>query len=237
MVQYGDTTTVAAPDSEAQSTERYEEARAAAHRAMSNITIIPDEPPATGILPATAPTTALEPEVDPELLSYRGFKFGAAFFGWLIAIAMSVLLLAAASAAALGTAEVLDYSWSDAKAEPGAAAITAGAVAVCMLVLAFYVGGYVAGRLARFDGGRQGFGTWMIALVLTVLAAGAGAFLNHQYDLLDDVSRPDVALSNDTLAMGGAIAAGALLVLTLLAAILGGKTGKRYHDRIDRLLD
>lgn len=236
--QYGETATITTPSGDESPTQQYEEARAAAARAMSNVAIIPDQPTTiqrTG--PTTGTMSVFKPDVDPDLLSYRGFKFGAAFFGWLIAIAMSVLLLAAVSAAALGTAQVLDYSSSDAKADPGAAAITAAAVAVLMLSLAFYTGGYVAGRLARFDGGRQGFGVWMIALLVSVLAAGGGAWLNNQYDLLADVNRPDVALTNDTLTMGGIIAAATLVLLTLMAAILGGKTGKRYHDKIDELVD
>jgi hypothetical protein len=233
--QYGDTATVTQPvitptqvpdEADAISTQRYEEARAAAHRAMSNVAIIPDQPP-----------TPVDPVIDPELLSYRGFKFGAAFFGWLIAIAMSVLLSLAVSAAALGTAEILDYTRAEAEAQAGAAGITAAAVAVLTLSLAFYTGGYVAGRLARFDGGRNGFGVWMFAFLFAVLAAGAGALLNNQYDLLAEVNRPDVSLSTDTVTTGGVIAAAALVVLTLLAAIVGGKTGQRYHDKIDRLLD
>ncbi|MEU4195616.1 hypothetical protein AB0E69_27195 [Kribbella sp. NPDC026611] len=217
----GDTATIATPVGEDTSTQRYEEARAAANRAMSTINLPLEQP---------------EPELDAELLSYRGFKFGAAFFGWLIAISMSVLLLAAAAAAALGTAQVLDYSTSDAKAEPGAAGITAAAVSVLMVTLGFYIGGYVAGRLARFDGGRQGFGVWMIALLVGVVAGGGGWLLDKQYDLVGEVNWPDVSLSDKTLTLGGAAAGAALLVLTLLAAILGGKTGRRYHDKIDRLL-
>jgi hypothetical protein len=227
----GDTATITPPADEATATQRYEEARAAANRAMTTIAVTPDKPAvgSPGVL-------AAEPEVDADLLSYRGFKFGAAFFGWLIAIAMSVLLLAAVSAAALGTAEVLDYSTGDAKAQPGAAAITAASVAIFMLILAFYAGGYVAGRLARFDGGRQGFGVWMIALVVGAIAGGGGWFLDNQYGVISDLNRPDVALSNNTLALGGIAASAALLLLTLLAAIVGGKAGRRYHDRIDELL-
>ncbi|MEV0289346.1 MULTISPECIES: hypothetical protein [unclassified Kribbella] len=231
--QYGETATMRQPvaaapvpeNADANTTQKYEEARAAAHRAMSTVTIIPDRP-----LP-------VEPVVDPDLLSYRGFKFGAAFFGWLIAIAMSVVLSLAVSAAAVGTAEVLDYTRADAEAQAGAAGITAAAIAVLTMCLAFYCGGYVAGRLARFDGGRNGFGVWMFAFLFSVLAAGAGALLNNQYDLVSEVNRPDVAVSTDSITTAGIIAAAALVVLTLLAAILGGKTGKRYHDKIDRLLD
>jgi len=225
----GDTATITTPAGDA-STQKYEEARAAASRAMSTMAINP-EPPLR-----TPPAVAGEPDVDPDLLSYRGFKFGAAFFGWLIAISMSVLLMAAVSAAALGTAEVLDYTTSDAKAQPGAASLTAAGVTIFMLVLAFYTGGYVAGRLARFDGGRQGFGVWMIAVLVAVLAGGAGWVLDNQYGVLDDFNRPDVALADNTLLLGSIAAAATLLILTLLAAIVGGKSGRRYHDRIDQLL-
>ncbi|MFF0342445.1 hypothetical protein [Kribbella sp. NPDC004875] len=225
----GDTATITPPAGDTTSTQRYEEARAAANRAMTTISVTPDRQGSAGAVGA-------DPDVDPDLLSYRGFKFGAAFFGWLIAIAMSVLLMAAVSAAALGTAEILDYSTSDAKAQPGAAAITAAAVSIFMLTLAFYTGGYVAGRLARFDGGRQGFGVWMIALLVGAVAGGGSWFLDHQYGVISDLNRPDVALSNSTLALGGIAAAAALLLLTLLAAIIGGKAGRRYHDRIDQLL-
>ncbi|MFD7160893.1 hypothetical protein ACFV9C_40345 [Kribbella sp. NPDC059898] len=221
----GDTATITTPAGE--STQRYEEARAAASRAISTITVPADQPLRT-------PPPA---EVEPELLSYRGFKFGAAFFGWLIAISMSVLLLAAASAAAFGTAQVLDYTTSDAKAQAGAASITAAGVAIFMLALAFYTGGYVAGRLARFDGGRQGFGVWMIAVLVGAVAGGLTWFLDGQYDLFGNVHRPSgVSLSGNTLLLGSTAAAAALLVLTLIAAIIGGKSGRRYHDRIDELL-
>ncbi len=236
--QYGDTAIAPVTESNGDpTTQSYEEARARAAQAMSSVTLIPDRPLPPSVEGTPSPTQSFEPIVDPELLSYRGFKFGAAFFGWLIAIAMSVLLSVEVSSAALGTAEILDYTRADAEAQPGAAGITAATVGVLMLTLAFYSGGYVAGRLARFDGGRNGFGVWMFAFLFAVLAAGAGALLNSQYDLLADVNRPDVSLSTDTITTGGIIAAAALVVLTLLFSIVGGKAGKRYHDKIDRLLD
>jgi hypothetical protein len=195
---------------------------------MSNVTTVPDRP-------LVAPDRP--PAADAALLVYRGFKFGAAFFGWLIAIAMTVLLSAAVSAVAMLTAEILDYNRGDAEAAPAAAGLTAAVMAIVVIAVAFYSGGYVAGRLARFDGARNGFGVWMVAVLVAVLAAGAGALLNSQYDWLTDIQRPDIALSNGTLATGGVIAAVAVIVVTLLAAIIGGKAGQRYHEKIDRLIE
>ncbi|WP_433007346.1 hypothetical protein [Kribbella sp. CA-294648] len=216
----GGTGTLTEP--EVDSTLRYQEARAAAHRAMSNVTVVPDTP----LLP-----------IEPERLSYRGFKFGAAFFGWLIMGSMVVLLAALITGATAGTTYVLDYTTADAERQAGTAAIAAAAAFVLMLTLAFYTGGYVAGRLARFDGMRQGFGVWMITFLLLVLASSLGAFLNSHYDLTGRVDRPDVPLTNDSLLTGGLITAAALLMLPLLASLLGGRTGQRYHEKIDSLLD
>ncbi|QNE17837.1 hypothetical protein F1D05_07875 [Kribbella qitaiheensis] len=220
MNQYGDSDTLTQPVA-SPTTQRYEEARAAAHRAMTSVTAVPDKP-----LPPT----------EAERLAYRGFKFGAAFFGWLIMLSMIVLLTAVVTGAGAGASYVLDYTRADAKEQAGTAAITAAALFVLVLSLAFYIGGYVAGRLARFDGARQGFGVWMISLLLIVVAAGTGAFLNDQYDLVGRIDRPDVPLTNDSLLTGGLLTAAAILMLPLLAALLGGKTGQRYHDKIDALL-
>jgi cytochrome bd-type quinol oxidase subunit 2 len=214
--------TLSKPEEET-TTRRYEEARAAAHRAMTSVTIIPDKPPA-------------EQQTDPERLSYRGFKTGAAFFGWLIMGAMLVLLTAVVTGAAAGSTYVLDYTRADLNDRAGTAAIVAASVVVLVISLAFYTGGYVAGRLARFDGMRQGFGVWMISLLLIVLTSSVGAFLNSRYDYTGRLDRPDVPLTNDSLLTGGLITAAALLMLPLLAALLGGKQGQRYHDKIDSLI-
>jgi magnesium-transporting ATPase (P-type) len=219
--QYGDSDTLTQP-APSPTTQRYEEARAAAHRAMTSVTLVPDKP-----LPAA----------ETERLAYRGFKFGAAFFGWLIMLSMIVLLTAVVTGAGAGAGYVLDYTRSDARQQAGVMAITAAALFVLVLSLAFYIGGYVAGRLARFDGARQGFGVWMISLLLIVIAAAASAFLNNQYDLVGRVDRPNVPLANDSLVTGGLITAAAVLMVPLLAALLGGKNGQRYHDKIDALLD
>ncbi|GAA1551367.1 hypothetical protein GCM10009789_01370 [Kribbella sancticallisti] len=223
--RYGGTDTMTEPNVSS-ATQRYEEARAAAERAMTTVTVVPDRPPTQGAMP-----------IDVGLPPYRGFKFGAAFFGWLVMLSMAALITVLIAGAGIGISNVLDYTRADAERQAGTAAMVAAAVLVLAVSIAFYTGGYVAGRLARFDGARQGFGVWMFSLLLAALAAGLGAYANSLYDLVDRVDRPDVPLSNDDLLTGGLITAAALLMLPLLAALLGGKTGQRYHDKIDDLLD
>jgi magnesium-transporting ATPase (P-type) len=204
-------------------TQRYEEARAAAHRAMTSVTLIPDTPPA-------------EQPAEPERLSYRGFKFGAAFFGWLIMVSMLVLLSAVVAGAATAAYYILGYTRTDLEDQAGTVAVSAASAVVLVITVAYYFGGYVAGRLARFDGMRQGFGVWMISLLLIVCASSVGAFLNSNYDYSGRIHRPHVPLTDDSLLTGGLITAAALLMLPLLFALLGGRTGQRYHDKIDDLI-
>jgi hypothetical protein len=179
----------------------------------------------------TPPQLAAEAEVDDP--AYRGFKFGAAFFGWLVAISMTVLLAGVAGAIATGVEFVVNFTRAEAEQRAGTLGIAAAVILVLTVSLAFYTGGYVAGRLARFDGARQGFGVWMFALIITVVAAGVVALANTQDDVVGRIDLPNVPLSDSTLTTGAISTAVALVLLTLLAALLGGTTGRRYHDKID----
>ena len=89
---------------------------------------------------------------------FGGMNWGAAFFGWLVAIGVAALLIAILSAAgaAIGLTQT---STSDASGNAGTVGIVGGIVLLAILGLAYYAGGYVAGRMSRFDGPRQGLGT------------------------------------------------------------------------------
>jgi hypothetical protein len=41
-------------------------------------------------------------------------------------------------------------------------------------------------------------------------------------------------VSFDQIGWGALITAVAVIVLTLLSAVMGGKVGRRYHNRVDR---
>ena len=164
---------------------------------------------------------------------YGGFNIGAAFFGWLVAVGMAALLTAVLSAA--GTAIGLtSLSESEARSGADTISIIGGILFFLILLLAYFSGGYVAGRMSRFDGARQGVGVWLFGLVVTILLAVLGAIAGSKYNVLGQLNLPRIPVDEGSIATGGAIALGAILVGTLVGALLGGKAGERYHRKVDR---
>jgi MFS family permease len=164
---------------------------------------------------------------------YGGLNWGAAFFGWLVAIGVAVILLAILSAAgtAFGLSEV---SRSEADSNAETIGVVGGVLLIAVLAIAYYCGGYVSGRMSRFDGARQGFGTWTIGLVVTIILALAGVIFGSEYNVLDQLNLPRIPVDEGSLTTGAAVALGAVVILSLLAALGGGMAGERYHRKIDR---
>jgi hypothetical protein len=164
---------------------------------------------------------------------FGGVNWGAAFFGWLVAIGLGALLvgLLAAMGAAVGLTELSESEAAGNAAELG----IGGAVGLlAALAIAYFCGGYVAGRMSRFDGARQGIGAWLIGLIVTVILAIAAALLGAEYNLLERLELPALPVGDSELASGGAIALAVVVLGTLAAAVAGGKTGEHYHRRVDR---
>ena len=178
----------------------------------------------------TAATSARDAELRRRD-EFGGMNVGAAFFGWLVAIGMAVILTAILAAA--GTAIGLTNGTPSA-GSADTIGIVGGALLVAILALSYFCGGYVAGRMSRFDGGRQGFGTWLIGLLVTLLVAGAGAVFGSKYNVFEQLNLPRIPVEEGTLATGGAIALAAVVICTLVAAVIGGTVGRRYHARVDR---
>lgn len=166
---------------------------------------------------------------------FGGINWGAAFFGWLVAVGLTILLTGIIGAIVSGVSSSTDITQSEAEREAGTIGIAAGITLLVVLALAYYAGGYVAGRMSRFDGAKQGLATWLIGLLVTLLAIGLGALFGTEYNIFDRVELPRIPLSTDELSTGGIITALAVLVLSLLAAMLGGKVGQRYHNKVDQV--
>jgi hypothetical protein len=165
---------------------------------------------------------------------FGGFNWGSAFFGWLVAIGLGALLTAAISGA--GAAIGLTDSGVQNSAENNAETVTVAGGILLLLVamVAYYCGGYVAGRMSRFDGARQGLGVWVFGLLATVAIAAAGWIFGDEYNLLDRLDLPRIPIDAGDLTTGGIIALAAIVLGTLIAAMSGGKVGQRYHNKIDR---
>jgi amino acid transporter len=164
---------------------------------------------------------------------FGGLNWGAAFFGWLVSIGVASLLIAVLSAA--GTAVGLTSTTAkDASGNAGTVGIVGGIVLLVILLVAYYAGGYVAGRMSRFNGPRQGLGVWLIGLIVTVVLAVAGVVLGAKYNVLSQLNLPRIPVDEGSLTTGGLIALAAIVIGTLLASMAGGKQGTHYHRKIDK---
>ena len=142
---------------------------------------------------------------------FGGINWGAAFFGWLVAVGLGALLvgLLAAAGAAVGLTALSDADATGDATEIG----LGGAIALlAALAIAYFAGGYVAGRMSRFDGARQGLGTWLLGLVVTIVLAVVGAVLGSEYNVLERLELPAVPVGDSELATGGALALAIVVV-------------------------
>jgi hypothetical protein len=165
---------------------------------------------------------------------YGGFHFGAALYGWLVSTGIGAILVTVLAAAG-GAVAVTSMSSQQILNSPSIATIgwVSGIVFLAILAIGYYAGGYVAGRLSRFDGARQGLGVWLISIAIMILLALAGVALGAKYNILQQMNLPHIPVQQGSFTTGGIIASAAALVVSLLAALAGGKTGERYHRKVD----
>jgi hypothetical protein len=168
---------------------------------------------------------------------YGGISWGAAFFGWLSANGMAVILIALLSAGGLAFGLSSTVASPDQAADSATSGIGLGAgiALLVVLFLAYLAGGYVAGRMSRFDGVKQGLAVWVIGLVIVILLALAGLVFGSQYNVLAQLDLPRIPIDEGTATTAGLISLVAVLVATLVGAVLGGILGTRYHRKVDRV--
>ena len=190
-------------------------------------------------VPVDAAHTLQRDVLEREKERFGGFKFGSAFFGWLTAMGTAVLLtaLVAAVGAAIGlsTGTVDDAAAEAAQNTPSAGIV--GAVALgLVLLIAYFAGGYVAGRMARFSGVKQGIAVWLWAIVIAIVVAIVTAVAGSQWDILGSLdSFPRIPISPETATITGILTAVGAAIVTLVGAILGGAAGMRYHRKVDQV--
>lgn len=155
--------------------------------------------------------------------------------GWLITISlMDGGLWAIQSWLTLtGQSESIDYATVVSRLFSGASNAVPVAVALSVLIFfAYLVGGYAAGRMARFAGAKQGIAVWLWQIMALILGSLV-TFLTPQL-----FQNGVASLSLQKLIAGdfanGLLAVLLVLALSFLGAILGGLLGRLYHRRVDK---
>ena len=186
------------------------------------------------VVPDEIPTR--ETVVAREKEQFGGIKVGSAFFGWLAATGTAVLLtaLVAAAGTAVGLATNIDVNEAVNSGNE-----TVGLVGVISLLVilfvAYYCGGYVAGRMARFNGAKQGFMVWVWAIIAAVVVAILGLVAGQQFNILANLnSFPRIPVNEGQLNTMSIIAAVVIALVALIGAVLGGLAGMRFHRKVDR---
>ncbi|MET3351646.1 hypothetical protein ACQCSV_00155 [Pseudarthrobacter sp. S3] len=169
---------------------------------------------------------------------FGGIKVGSAFFGWLAATGMAVLLTAFVGAAgtAVGLANNTDVNdAANQVTTNGTVGLVGIIVLLAILFVSYYSGGYVAGRMARFNGARQGFMVWIWALIAAVVIALLGIIAGQQFNVLANLnSFPRIPINEGELTLTSIIAAVVVALVALVGAVLGGLAGMHFHRKVDR---
>ncbi|MFJ6002298.1 hypothetical protein [Arthrobacter sp. NPDC092385] len=189
---------------------------------------------------ASTPKQRRHDVVAAEKEAFGGIKLGAAFFGWLTAIGMTVILGALATAIGVGVGAANTTGAQDAANQVTQNAdtigIVSGIVLAIVLFLAYYCGGYVAGRMARFDGVKQGIAVWLWGIVIAIVVAILGAIAGDQFNILSSIGgAPRIPVDGSLLTASGLIGLAIAVLVPLIGAILGGKAGMHFHRKVDQV--
>jgi len=200
----------------------------------------PDHPGSTGGMTSLAGDSAHSRQsvLDREKEEFGGVKVGLAFFGWLTATGTAVLLIAFAAAAgtALGVATNLDPGNATAQVaqDPQTVGMIGAIVLAVILFVAYYCGGYVAGRMARFNGAKQGIAVFLWAVAAAIVVAVLTALAGTRWDALSTVSGLPRFSTGPTRVTADGMLVGLLAVAgSLVGSVLGGLAGMRFHRRVD----
>jgi len=166
-------------------------------------------------------------------LARGGVSFGAILTGVVVAFGALTLLLALAGGILAATDtidEVSNVSGED--------AVTAGAAAGVVLVIAWLLaymwGGYTAGRMGRGAGFLNGLLVPIVA-VLVLLAVGAiASALGAEAELNNPLDNVRLPVEESNLLDIGAGIGIAVLVAMFLGSIIGGMFGARWHTKLER---
>jgi hypothetical protein len=166
---------------------------------------------------------------------FGGIDIPASLVGMLTALSSTLIIagLIGAAFGVVGYQRGLDQSGLEQRAEDLSNWSLLGGAAV--LFVAYLIGGWAAGRMARYDGARNGFATGIWTLVFAGILAGLGAWAGSEYDVFRNVDLPQWFTADAFTT--AAIVSGVVAILAMfIGGTLGGAWGERYHRRADRTI-
>jgi len=168
---------------------------------------------------------------------YGGVDWLASFLGFVFSVVIALVFSTVAGLVLVPFGFPPEISGG----QIGASVLTGLAVLGVLIFLTYFFGGYVAGRLARFDGGRNGAmvlaWTLIVALILALVTVVFSGFLPA--GAAEGIRNLAQGTASAVGSLAGAGVAGiavavAALLLALLGGFFGGRLGSRYHTEIDR---
>lgn len=114
------------------------------------------------------------------------------------------------------------------------AGIGAGIVLVIAQFLAYFWGGYTAGRMSRGAGVANGMLVPFIAIIVAVLVGAVVASLGATANLNLPFSTNRLPLENDFVVDWGLTISIAALAAMFLGGAIGGALGSRWHTKLER---
>jgi hypothetical protein len=162
---------------------------------------------------------------------FGGIDLPASLVGMLTAVAM-LILLGGIVGAAIGAIGYQTGLSGDNVEDISLASLIGGLV---VLAIAYLIGGWTAGRIARYDGARNGLMTAVWTIVLAGALSALAAWFGSEYDVFANVELPQW-FDRDALTTAALASGIAAVAIMLVGGLLGGLWGTRYHRLADETI-
>jgi hypothetical protein len=162
---------------------------------------------------------------------FGGIDLPASLVGMLTAIAV-LILLGGIVGAAIGAIGYQTGLSGDNVEDISLASLIGGLV---VLAIAYLIGGWTAGRIARYDGARNGLMTAVWTIVLAGALSALAAWFGSEYDVFANVELPQW-FDRDALTTAALASGIAAVAIMLVGGLLGGLWGTRYHRLADETI-
>ena len=164
---------------------------------------------------------------------YGGGDLLASLVGMLAGLGTLVFLSALIAAGA----DTIDYQLNiiNLEGQLDEASIIGLVVAAVVVFVSFVVGGFAAGRIARYDGGLNGLGAGLWLVLLVAIFGALGAWVGAEYNAFNQESLPNwvAQLDVEELTDEAIVASVVLITATLVGGYLGGKLAEPFHTEVD----